>query len=586
MLEKIKTKLINWCLSKETITIGEFHKRLGNNTCEILDYDGKLKFIEHNPTDKYYVKSQSGYSKIRSSLKTIKYQVYKIQLENGLQLKCADHHLIINETGIPIRVIDLKPGDLVMTELGLSKVISVNDMWFIDNMYDLELLDNKHVYYTNRILSHNTQVIAMFLLWWAIFKPDQQILIASKNNNHATEIMDRIRYAYEELPFWLKPGCINYNRHTILFDNKSQMRSESTTEKTGRGLSVSVLYLDELAFVRQNIQEEMWSSLAPTLSTGGFAIISSTPNGDTDLFANLWRGAELGVNGFLPFTCRYDAHPERDETYLAEMTKKLGEQKASQEILCGFLSTEARLMDGLFLQNMTEIVKNAKPLFIRKEVTFWEDVQPDKNYVVGVDPSTGSGKDFTVIEVFSFPEMKQVAEFRSNTMSSASVYSILKGLLLYITSKGGNAWWSVENNGVGEGILSLHEADENPPEDAEFISETGKNRKGFNTSERKKLIACVSMKNFVESGNLTIKSRYLLSELKMFIRKGGSYTAGPGSTDDCIMALLIVVRIMAMIAEYDEEAWQKMYVSNHHDFDDSSEDEEYDETDDYFGIII
>jgi len=198
-----------------------------------------------------------------------------------------------------------------------------------------------------------TQVIAMYLLWIATFKSDQQILIASKNNSHAVEIMDRIRYAYEELPFWLKPGCITYNRHTIVFDNKSQIRSESTTEKTGRGLSVSILYLDELAFVRPSIQEEMWSSLAPTLSTGGFAIISSTPNGDTDLFANLWRGAEMDANGFLPFRAHWDEHPERGPEYLADMTRKLGETKMRQEILCVSGDTRVNINNGKQNKNMT-----------------------------------------------------------------------------------------------------------------------------------------------------------------------------------------------------------------------------------------
>jgi hypothetical protein len=432
-----------------------------------------------------------------------------------------------------------------------------------------------------------TQVISMFLLWTAVFTPDQQILIASKNNAHAVEIMDRIRFAYEELPFWLKPGCVTYNKHTILFDNRSQIRSEATTDKTGRGLSISILYLDELAFVRPNIQSEMWASLAPTLSTGGFAIISSTPNGDSDLFATLWRGAELGLNGFVPFRATWDEHPERGPKYLEDMTKKLGEIKVAQEILCEFISSEARLIDAIFLQELTASVMGVRAAFQRKEVTFWEDVQPGKNYVIGVDPATGNGKDFTAIEVFSFPEMVQVAEFRSNTMSSAFVYSILKGLLIYMASKGGDVWWSFENNGVGEGILSLFEADENPPDEAIFETEQGRSRKGFNTTERKKLAACISLKNMLEGRLLHIKSKHLLSELKMFVRKGGSYTAAVGSTDDCISATLIVVRVMEQIADCDEGAWNKMFSTSHENFSDTSADVEIaDDDDDFYGGIV
>ena len=194
--------------------------------------------------------------------------------------------------------------------------------------------DDGHVFYTNGILSHNTQTISMYLLWYAMFHRDKTVVIASKNNGHAMEIMDRIRFAYEELPHWLKSGCKYYNKHNIEFDNGSRIKSEATTEKTGRGLSISKLYLDELAFISQRIQTEMWRSLAPTLATGGDAIITSTPNGDTDLFATIWRGANAEENSFVPVFFPWHLHPDRDESYLTKMKGELGEPGFSQEVLC------------------------------------------------------------------------------------------------------------------------------------------------------------------------------------------------------------------------------------------------------------
>ena len=145
-----------------------------------------------------------------------------------------------------------------------------------------------------------TTIIAVYLLWFACFNKDKNVLVASKDNSGAMDIMDRIRFAYEELPAWLKPGVKAYNRHSIEFDNGSAIRSVSTTENTGRGKSISLLMLDELAFVRTSIQGAMWTALAPTLSTGGSCIISSTPNGDSELFAQLWREAVSGVKSTLP----------------------------------------------------------------------------------------------------------------------------------------------------------------------------------------------------------------------------------------------------------------------------------------------
>lgn len=196
-----------------------------------------------------------------------------------------------------------------------------------------------------------TLTAAMYLLWFALFTPDVTVLIASKNQSHSLEIAARVRFAYEELPNWLKAGLKYYNRHNIEFDNGSRIVSEATTEKTGRGLSISKLYLDELAFITPRIQEALWASLAPTLSTGGSAIISSTPNGDTELYAQLWRQANSGVadksgTNFVPFRVHWRDHPERGDEYWQTMVNMLGELKTRQEVGCLFAKTPINTSSG------------------------------------------------------------------------------------------------------------------------------------------------------------------------------------------------------------------------------------------------
>jgi hypothetical protein len=191
----------------------------------------------------------------------------------------------------------------------------------------------------------------MYLLWFACFNDDVTVLIASKNQSHALEIASRVRFAYEELPNWIKPGLKYYNRHNIEMDNGSRIVSEATTEKTGRGLSITKLYLDELAFISPRIQEALWASLAPTLSTGGSAIISSTPNGDTELFAQLWRTAMSGVEdkagtNFVPFQVHWREHPDRGDDYWQTMINMLGELKTRQEVGCHFAKTPINTSSG------------------------------------------------------------------------------------------------------------------------------------------------------------------------------------------------------------------------------------------------
>ena len=122
--------------------------------------------------------------------------------------------------------------------------------------------------------------------------------------------MHRIRYAYEMCPDYIRCGVVSYNKGSIEFDNGSRIIAQATTENTGRGLSISLLYADEFAFVRPTIAKEFWTSISPTLATGGKAIITSTPNLDDDQFALIWQvltnvlmntaTKPMGINGFKP----------------------------------------------------------------------------------------------------------------------------------------------------------------------------------------------------------------------------------------------------------------------------------------------
>jgi hypothetical protein len=91
---------------------------------------------------------------------------------------------------------------------------------------------------------------------------------------------------------------------------------------------------DEFAFVRPGIQEEFWTSISPTLATGGSCIIASTPNGDSNLFAQLWRSAELGISDFKSTWVKWDEPPGRDESFKRAEIAKIGEDKWQQEYEC------------------------------------------------------------------------------------------------------------------------------------------------------------------------------------------------------------------------------------------------------------
>lgn len=206
--------------------------------------------------------------------------------------------------------------------------------------------------------SGKTTTAAGYLLWYAIFNPDVTILIAAHKFKGASEIMNRIKYAYEELPNYIRPGVSEYNVQSIKFDNDSRILATTTTPDSGRGLAISLLYLDEFSFVKPRVAEEFWSAMAPTLATGGSCIITSTPASDEDMFAQLWLGANnmldedgneltdgIGINGFKAFTAHYSEVPGRDDEWAKKEKAKIGVEKFLREYGCVTHNTILNLFD-------------------------------------------------------------------------------------------------------------------------------------------------------------------------------------------------------------------------------------------------
>lgn len=483
----------------------------------------------------------------------------------------------------------------LITEL---KRCSVDPIYFIENYikvvdpikgavpmklfeYQKEMLKSIHENKDTIILASRqmgkTTVVAMYVIWMTCFQSEKLCIIASKAMAHATEIMSRIKFAYEELPEWLKPGCKFYNRTSIEFDNDSKIKCEATSEKTGRGSSPSFLFIDEIAFLSRRIQEEMWASLAPSLSTGGKFVLTSTPNGDSDLFATLWRGANSQQNNFHPIKALWYQHPSRDEEYYKDMLGKLGPVKARQELDCEFLSSDALLIDSRRLHQM----RPKAPIREEMGFKFWKEIGGGgKTYLMGVDPATGNGSDFTTIEVVEFPSLEQVAELRLNNVNIPLIYAKIKWLLKELRrpdsfKKRAEVVWSFERNGVGEALVAMIQNDDSPDggvyiDGVDLYSESPP-RLGCYTTGKSKLVTCMQLKNMIEKiqGGIQINSDILLNELKDFVAKGGSYEAKIGGTDDCVMAMCVVMKLLTRLSNYDDKAREIVFESISPDADET-----------------
>ena len=412
-----------------------------------------------------------------------------------------------------------------------------------------------------------TTCAAIYLAWYAMFNADQTILIAAHKYTGAQEIMQRVRYVYECCPDYIRAGVISYNKGSIEFENGSRIVSATTTGNTGRGMSISLLYCDEFAFVNPSIADEFWTSISPTLATGGRAIITSTPNSDEDTFATIWKQAEqkfdehgneqeLGVNGFHSFTVHWNEHPDRDDEWRDVEMGRIGEERFRREYGCEFLVYDETLISSMVLGNL-----QASNVVMNMGQTRWYDnVQSDKTYVIGLDPSMGTGGDYAAIQIVELPTYRQVGEWRHNTTAIPGQIRVLKDICDHIATKTAtenNIYWSIENNSIGEAALLVINdfGEENIP--GMFVSEpirkghVRKFRKGFNTTHGSKITTCSKLKVLIENNKFSIASGPLISELKNYVATGSSYRAKVGETDDLVSSLLLTIRIITVLRDWD-----------------------------------
>lgn len=400
-------------------------------------------------------------------------------------------------------------------------------------------------------------LVAAYSLWLMIFHKDKNILIISLKQDVAKEIITKVRFANDNLPTWLKIKCEEDNRLSLKFANGSQIRATSTTKKSGVSLALSLLIIDEAGLIEE--AEDLWTSAQPTLSTGGRAIILSTPRGVGNWFHKMWVGSEenndgkIGKNGFHPIKLPWDLHPERDpEWRRIEGDKQGNPKKAAQEFDCDFIATGDSVID-LAIVEWYKKSKKREPVDIRgvdKGLWVWQFPDYTHSYIVCADVARGDGADFSAAHVIdiSLPTPTQVAEYKGN-LGTKDFGNFLVGL----STEYNNALLIVERENVGwstiQAILDreyknlfysssdLKYVDVQRQLSNNYYSEEKKLVPGFSTNIKTRPLVIAHLEQFFRDKSIDIFSIRTLSELETFIWKNGKAQAMDGYNDDLTMAL-------------------------------------------------
>ena len=287
-----------------------------------------------------------------------------------------------------------------------KKVISIVTEETYDEENDLILPTNRSIIWLAARQSAKTTSISAFLSWMMIFHIDRNILIVANKEKTAIEIVDKIINIFKGLPFWLKPGTEAWGKTALKLDNGSKIISSATTNTASIGFTIHCVLLDEFAHIPENIVNNFWRSVYPTLSSSRVSqcIITSTPNGTTNKFYDIWSGATTGRNSFVPIRTDYWEVPGHDEAWAAQMKADFGEEEFAQEFELQFNKNSKMLMKADDMKFTEKLVKQYvhKTIYINNQyvndehITWHPDFDPnniDENdiFVFLVDIAEGNG---------------------------------------------------------------------------------------------------------------------------------------------------------------------------------------------------
>jgi len=297
------------------------------------------KFIESFELDEWEIETEDGWKDITHLHKTVKYDVWELKTLSH-ELKCADKHIVMVEGMKEKFVKDLTEDDKIITKSGLQKVFSVKKLEIEkEEMFDLTVNSKTHTLFTNGILSHNTTISTIFLLWYALFNKDKTVAIVAHKQEAAVDILKRIKMSITMLPIWLQQGLEDdgWNKKSVNFENGSRLIASATSAEALTSLMVNLLFLDEFAKVPAHVAEEFITSTYPVISSGKTCkiIMISTPKG-LNHFYEFWAKAvrEERQNNFFPIRVGWWEVPDRDDAWKEEMIADIGPIRFAQEFQC------------------------------------------------------------------------------------------------------------------------------------------------------------------------------------------------------------------------------------------------------------
>ena len=432
------------------------------------------------------------------------------------------------------------------------KIVSLDEGVIPFNLYDFqETMVNR--FHENRFniaklprQSGKSTVVTAYLLWYVIFNDNVNVAILANKAATAREMLGRLQLSYENLPKWMQQGIIGWNKGSVELENGSKLLAASTSASAVRGMSFNVIFLDEFAFVPNNIADQFFSSVYPTISSGKSTkvIIISTPHG-MNMYYKLWHDAERGTNEYIPTEVHWSEVPGRDAEWKAQTIRNTSEQQFRVEFECEFLGS----VDTLISPSKLRVMTYEDPIERQNGLDVFQKPEEGHNYTMTVDVARGIDGDYSAFTVFDTTTVpyKLVAKYRNNEIKPL----LFPDIICQVGRAYNHAYILVEVNDIGGQVADIIQYDleyDNLLMAAmrgragQVVGQGfsgGKVQLGVKMSTAVKKVGCSNMKALIEDDKLLLSDYDIIAELTTFIQKGQSWQAEEGCHDDLAMCLVM-----------------------------------------------
>ena len=383
-----------------------------------------------------------------------------------------------------------------------------------------------------------------YLLHFILFNENVNVAVLANKSAMAREILGRLQLAFEYLPRFLQQGVKEWNKGSIELANGSRIMADSTSGSSVRGRSFNIVFLDEFAFVPNNIAEAFFMSTYPTISSGQSTkvIIVSTPNG-LNLFYRMWEDAIKGRSEYKPIEIHWSMVPGRDEAWKEQTIRNTSIDQFRQEFECEFIGSTNTLIHPTKLRSLVW----HDPVDIEGDLRIYKPPEPGKTYCMTVDVAEGQNLDysaFSIIDVTQIP-YRVVATYKNNKISPF----LFPTIIVQTAIKYNQAFILVEINSIGLQVSDIIHFELNY-ENLIKIEVKGKQGQqqtpgfkkkiafGLKQSPQTKMIGCTNFKTLIESDKLIVNDEATINEMMTFSADKKTFKAEEGNNDDMVMTLV------------------------------------------------